>query len=144
MRLNVLSLFCQFFDFLSRLLTFHFSQLVPARLGSTQLDSPWLRLTQIYIIVLHYFWMESVAPERRIIVQILLNFFKNGCEKEIYVWVFLCYWKKSGSFLRKWNRYTIEIVMIAWQKAGNTSQMCFICDKTSRFKSIFNTYLYLL
>ena len=42
--------------------------------------------------------------------------------------------KKKWKFSEEMKPIYLEIVMIAWQKAGNTSQMCFICDKTSRFK----------
>ena len=40
----------------------------------TQLNSDQLSLIQIDLIELLYFWVESVASERRIIVQILLKF----------------------------------------------------------------------
>ena len=49
----------------------------------TQLDSAWLSSTLIDLIELLDFWMESVASERRPIVQILLKFFLIGSSAKI-------------------------------------------------------------
>ena len=48
----------------------------------TQLNSAWLILTQIDPFELLYFWIESVASVRQIIVQILLKFLLFYTEKD--------------------------------------------------------------
>ena len=72
---------------------FILAQLDLAWLSSDQLNSAWLSLSQldsaqIDLIELLDFWMESVASERRPIVQILLKFFFNSTLKPILLKMF--------------------------------------------------------
>ena len=59
----------------------------------TQLNSAWLILTQIDLIELLYFWIESLASVRQIIVQILLKFLKI---------IFIKIWKCQYNQMRPW------------------------------------------
>ena len=64
-----------FFQFNAKVLLVIFSNLMQRSISSDQLNLAWLSSAQIDIMKLLDFWMESVASERRPIVQILLKFF---------------------------------------------------------------------